>query len=128
MAKDWYGIATTKPGEIIGDIDKDNADFERWTALGPDDPAYKKAQESVKPNVIHMSLHGVAKISDQYDEDVHYLAAYCGGLNGGSIPYKWATYLDQIKVTMRDFKHSWLVELYNDCCDDVWYLIVGFDM
>lgn len=64
-----------------------------------------------------------------YEEDgkPFYIATYFGGLNGGGSGKKWVRYLDVIKSIMDKFEHSWLIELWNDCCDDVWYLTIAFE-
>jgi len=65
------------------------------------------------------------------DDGDCYLALYAGGLNGGNIEgidNKWCAYLNQIKKILRCYKHSWIVDITNDCCDDVWYLTIGFGL
>ena len=53
------------------------------------------------------------------------VARIYGGLNGSG---KWETYLEDINKLLKDIEkkyHTWVVQILNDCCDDVWTLEIG---
>lgn len=53
----------------------------------------------------------------------HYIATIYGGLNGcGS----WDLYIRQIGMIIDSLQGSWVIDLNNDCLDDVWTLRLGF--
>lgn len=71
-----------------------------------------------------MTLDDFAK-NDKYD---HVVVAISGGLNGNG---KWADYMEDLKELFKklqaEFGHVWLMNLDNDCPDDVWYLMIGVE-
>ena len=66
-------------------------------------------------------------LNPKYPNDIR--VHICGGLNG---PGKWTDYLEDIKKLFKKLEtevgHVWMIELNNDCCDDVWYMIIGVEM
>jgi hypothetical protein len=63
--------------------------------------------------------------------DQYVVARFFGGLNGGGRDEKWLDYMDAItelfnKIS-KDYRHYWLVQLVNDCADDVFTLDIGID-
>lgn len=59
---------------------------------------------------------------EQQAED-HYIVTIYGGLNGcGS----WSFYIKQIEIIINTLQDSWVINLDNDCLDDVWTLQLGF--
>lgn len=121
----WYKIANANPGENI----ENDSTCEKWTKVDPNDEASKFAESVIEGNELRISFDGIAEVESTDTEDAgdkFYLATYAGGMNGGALDNKWCAYLDYIKEIISKLGRSWLVELYNDCCDDVWYLVVGF--
>lgn len=55
----------------------------------------------------------------------YFVARIYGGLNGTG---KWEEYLEDINKLIKDIKknyHCWVVQILNDCLDDVWTLEIG---
>lgn len=53
------------------------------------------------------------------------VARIYGGLNGTG---KWEEYLEDINKLLKDIKknyHTWVLQILNDCLDDVWTLEIG---
>ena len=86
------------------------------------DAAVKNAEKAVadeKPGNRLLGLHGVVSV----DDGDHYIAFICGGNNGCS---DWATYFKCLTTIVNSVKKGWLIEIKNDCCDDVHYALIGF--
>ena len=66
-----------------------------------------------------MSLDGVVSVRGGN----HYIAFVSGGNNGHS---DWGAYFDSFKAILDALPQSWIVEIDNDCCDDVHYALIGF--
>lgn len=84
--------------------------------------AVKNAEKAVaeeKPGNRLLGLHGVVSV----DDGDHYIAFICGGNNGYS---DWATYFKCLTTIVNSVKKGWLIEIENDCCDDVHYALIGF--
>lgn len=65
-----------------------------------------------------VTVHGV-----EAQPEGHYIATIYGGLNGcGS----WDLYVRQIGMIIDSLQGSWVIDLNNDCLDDVWTLRLGF--
>lgn len=117
----WYKIAKANEGESI----KNDSTSEKWIKLGENSKISQIAEKAIPSNDMRVSFDGAVKVTDEKN-NVSYLAIYAGGMNGGKLIDKWGKYLDCIKDILKNFDDSWLVDLNNDCCDDVWYLTVGF--
>ena len=72
-----------------------------------------------KINNLELSRITVDNIEDRSDYE---LVTILGGFNGSSM---WNVYLEQIKEIMNLFKDCWLIDLTNDCLDDLWKLRIG---
>ena len=62
---------------------------------------------------------------DEYGTNVFTL---CGGLNGGGPYMKWTGYFQELSKFVADVSkkyHIWLIELKNDCLDDIFYAKFG---
>ena len=84
--------------------------------------AVNKAKKEVsceKPGNRLLDLRGVVSVKD----GDHYIAFICGGNNGCS---DWATYFKCLTTIVNSVKKGWLIEIENDCCDDVHYALIGF--
>lgn len=61
----------------------------------------------------------------------HYIATLHGGCNGGGSIKRWITYLAIIKKLVKKllekFGDVWLLDLKNDCLDDVWTVRICFE-
>lgn len=57
------------------------------------------------------------------------ILGFAGGLNGRG---NWTDYFKDILALFQElnkrFGHAWCIKLDNDCCDDVWYLIIGVEI
>ena len=67
----------------------------------------------------HLSLDGVVSIRD----GDHYIAFVSGGNNGHS---NWRAYFESMMMILEECKHAWIIDIDNDCCDDVHYALIGF--
>ena len=79
----------------------------------------KKEVSGEKPGNRLLGLDGVVSVED----GDHYIAFICGGNNGSS---DWATYFKSLTTIVNSLKDAWLIEIKNDCCDDVHYALIGF--
>lgn len=83
--------------------------------------AVDSAKNEMKGRIRRLSLDGVVSVRD----GDHYIAFVFGGNNGDS---NWAAYFESLGRVVKKFRHAWLIELENDCCDDVHYALIGFQM
>ena len=102
---------------------------EPYETLDKDDKLYSMLEDIIKGNKQHISLDSICDIKDfnhdgtKNDEYRYYIAKFHGGLNGSG---KWKNYVDEIKKLFTSLKDSWLIDLENDCYNDVWVLRIGF--
>ena len=78
--------------------------------------------EKVKTKKDKLSLFDVVEFNKR---DQYLVVRFFGGLNG---PGKWTEYMPQITKLINEISkeyHCWLVQLVNDCVDDVFTLDVG---
>ena len=66
-----------------------------------------------------LGLDGVVSVRD----GDHYIAFVSGGNNGWS---NWEAYFQSLTMIVKECKDAWLIEIKNDCCDDVHYALIGF--
>lgn len=70
-----------------------------------------------------LKLERIDVHSIEQQPEGHYIATIYGGLNGcGS----WDIYVGQIGMIIDSLQGSWIIDLNNDCLDDVWTLRLGF--
>lgn len=82
------------------------------------------------PFISKMKLYSMAIANTNNDandrHDTYYIASIFGGLNGSG---KWTNYLKDIQRLLEQLDngnfHVWLIELNNDCSDDVFTLHLG---
>ena len=62
----------------------------------------------------------------EFDDSKHYVFRLDGGDNGNG---NWGKYLEDLRKVVVEleekFEKSWIVEMKNDCADDVHYVFVG---
>ena len=78
--------------------------------------------EKVKTKKDKLSLFDVVEFNKR---DQYLVVRFFGGLNG---PGKWTEYMPQITKLINEISkeyHCWLVQLVNDCLDDVFTLDIG---
>ena len=78
--------------------------------------------EKVKTKKDKLSLFDVVEFNKR---DQYLVVRFFGGLNG---PGKWTEYMPQITKLINEISkeyHCWLVQLVNDCIDDVFTLDIG---
>ena len=64
-----------------------------------------------------LGLDGVVSVRD----GEHYIAFVSGGNNGWS---NWEAYFQSLTMIVKECKDAWLIEIKNDCCDDVHYALI----
>lgn len=74
-----------------------------------------------KLNSLNLSRVELVKVEDK---ETHRVLTIYGGFNGNG---DWLTYLTQIRSIIETFD-AWIVDLNNDCLDDVWTLRIGTNM
>ena len=71
-------------------------------------------------DTVHLQFNDILSTHENY-----VVVEFYGGINGNG---KWTDYLKAISELFTAISHSykcWLVDLKNDCLDDVFYLNVG---
>lgn len=95
---------------------------EHWEKLSHEDDAYKYVLERLP------QYNGNRKIvlTDVFKvESGHYVAYIYGGENG---PGNWVDYSKYLNDLFISVPESWIIDLINDCPDDVWTLRLGYDI
>ena len=69
------------------------------------------------PSMNNVFIHSVTPKKD------YNIATIYGGDNWNGT---WTNYINQIKVILDFIPNSWIINLENDCLDDVWTLTIGF--
>lgn len=70
-----------------------------------------------------LRLEKVRVISVEEQKESHWIATIYGGLNGNG---SWNLYIRQIGMIIDSLQGSWIIDLNNDCLDDLWTLRLGF--
>ena len=70
-----------------------------------------------------LQLEKVRVHSVEQQVDGHYIATIYGGLNGCG---NWDLYIRQIGIIIDSLRNSRVIEINNDCLDDLWTLQLGF--
>ena len=78
--------------------------------------------DAISKNNSKMSLMQIIAMDD------HTIITYSGGNNSGNSD--WSSYLEDINIVFSKLKtllngKIWLIDLVNDCSDDVFYLRIG---
>jgi len=81
--------------------------------------AVEKTKEKFGKGNRHLHLSGVVSVRD----GDHYIAFVSGGNNGHS---NWRAYFESMMMILEECKHAWIIDIDNDCCDDVHYALIGF--
>lgn len=107
--------------------DDPGVDFdEHWEKVSKEDPAYKYITERIPRQKLNNSGENRQPALDRvFKCDKHYIAYIFGGENG---PGNWKNYSEFLNDLFNNLGHAWLIDLSNDCCDDVWTLRLCFDM
>ena len=95
---------------------------EHWEKLSHDDEAYTYVIERIPQ---YNGKHGPALTDVFKAESGHYIAYLYGGENG---PGNWVDYSKFINELFNSIPGSWLIDLTNDCADDVWTLRIGYNI
>ena len=80
-------------------------------------------QDYIRGWIDSLRLDRIDVHSVEQQKGSHYIATIYGGLNG---PGRWESYLRQIGIIISSLPGSWIIDLVNDCLDDVWTLRLGF--
>ena len=70
-----------------------------------------------------LRLEKVRVISVEEQKEGHWIATIYGGFNGNG---NWNLYIRQIGMIIDSLQGSWIIDLNNDCLDDLWTLRLGF--
>lgn len=70
-----------------------------------------------------LRLEKVRVISVEEQKEGHWIATIYGGFNGNG---SWNLYIRQIGMIIDSLQGSWIIDLNNDCLDDLWTLRLGF--
>ena len=70
-----------------------------------------------------LRLKKVKVHSVEQQTEGHYIVTINGGLNGRG---SWNLYIRQIGMIIDSLQGSWVIEIHNDCLDDLWTLQLGF--
>lgn len=123
MIKKFYNFIN--PNLILEDHRWDNnpgEDFgENWIKLDQNDRIYNFLKSKL-PNKIGKRDVGIMYIY-KVDNDDRYVAYIHGGENGTG---EWKDYMEYLKRLFTNINDSWLLDLENDCADDVWTLRLAF--
>lgn len=96
---------------------------ETGTVVTKKNTVYKSAQDLV--NFTNLNLEAMRKVKDPISKEFYYVAHLYGGNNGHS---DWPAYLKDISLVVEGLSkdyHVWLIELKNDCPDDVFDVYIG---
>ena len=99
---------------------------ETGTAVGEKNPVYKYVKDQVKWT--NLSLENMRKVRSPFDSSAfHYVIHLYGGNNGQA---DWPSYLKDISFVVEQLDKEyavWLIELINDCPDDVFDVYIGLE-
>lgn len=98
---------------------------EHWEKVDKEDPGYKYISERIPKQKLNGSENRQPYIDKIFKTDDHYIAYIYGGENG---PGNWKNYSDFLSELFSNLDHAWVIDLSNDCADDVWTLRIGFDI
>lgn len=105
-----------------------NTTFEQSISIGEETEVYKKFK-SVLENFSEYSLLEYKGVVDDYSDEVkidHYIFLISGGNNGSP---DWIKYLEDLKEFIKElnkeFEDSWIIEINNDCDDDIHNIYIG---
>ena len=70
-----------------------------------------------------LRLEKVKVHSVKQQTEGHYIITIYGGFNGHG---NWNLYIRQIGMIIDSLQGSWVIEIHNDCLDDLWTLQLGF--
>lgn len=84
----------------------------------------EKLTDFIKNKLDTLNLKHI-KVDHIQVKDDHVVITIYGGENG---PGRWQNYLGQIDIIVRAFDGSWVVDIQNDCPDDLWALRLGWRM
>ena len=95
---------------------------EHWTKVGEEDEGYIYIINKL-PEYRGDRKPGIMDVFKT--EEGHYVAYIHGGENG---PGNWVDYSKYLNDLFISVPESWIIDLINDCPDDVWTLRLGFDI
>ena len=86
---------------------------ETWIPVPEEDETYKDTKKIISENNSDIKLSAMCEVK----EGGYYVCSVYGGLNGGG---KWTNYLSDLKTIFEKIGYAWLIEMENDCLDDLW--------
>lgn len=93
------------------------------------DPIWNKIDDILTMSLSTYRLKAIRKINDKINKNTYYVIHLHGGYNGNG---DWSDYLMQLKNTFVNleeaFKDAWIIQIENDCLDDVHEVLFGVKM
>lgn len=86
---------------------------ETWIPVPEKSETYKDTKKIISENNSGIKLRAICQVKD----GEYYVCSVYGGLNGGG---KWTNYLSDLKTIFEKLGYAWLIEMENDCLDDLW--------
>ncbi len=86
---------------------------EKWIPVPETSEIYKSVVKIISENTSNIKLKAICKVK----EHGHYVCSVYGGLNGGG---KWTNYFTDFKTIFEKLGDAWLIDIENDCLDDLW--------
>ena len=98
---------------------------EHWEKVEKDDTSYEYLSSRLPRQKFNSGENRQPAITDIFKANDHYIAYIYGGENG---PGNWKNYSEFLKDLFANLDNAWVIDLNNDCADDVWTLRLGFDI
>ena len=93
---------------------------ETWIPVPEKDETYMDTKKIISENNSNIKLKAMCRVK----EGGYYVCSVYGGLNGGG---KWTNYFSDLKTIFEKLGHAWLIEMENDCLDDLWSATFCFE-
>ena len=98
---------------------------EHWEKVEKDDISYEYLSSRLPRQKFSSGENRQPAITDIFKANDHYIAYIYGGEHG---PGNWKNYSEFLKDLFANLDDAWVIDLSNDCADDVWTLRLGFDI
>lgn len=122
LFENWDPSYDDKPKNEFGEEQKKVGSGSKvWKRVSAICDSVQKDPDEKGPKKDSATLEVMHEVGD------HYVAVICGGANGSG---EWTQYLALMKKLAaglkKEFGDVWLLDLANDCADDVWSLRLCF--
>lgn len=92
---------------------------EIWIPVPEEDETYKDTKKIISENNSDIELRAMCWVK----EGGYYVCSVYGGLNGRG---NWTNYFSDLKTIFEKLGYAWLIEMENDCLDDLWWATFCF--